>query len=90
MVHFNVDFQHFNSFADITLSLATALSQLQIPVSLEPCKLSEDALKVLSDKAVKSLNFLDGSTAFKSYFQIKVVSLLADSSEYPTTRGVKL
>jgi glycosyltransferase involved in cell wall biosynthesis len=36
MVHFNVSFQHFNSFADITLSLAKTLDQMGIPISVEP------------------------------------------------------
>ena len=36
MVHFNVGFQNFNSFTDITLSLAKALDQIGIPISVEP------------------------------------------------------
>ncbi|MEG4422181.1 glycosyltransferase family 4 protein [Microcoleus sp. LAD1_D5] len=36
MVHFNVAFQHFNSFTDITLSLAKTLDQMGIPISVEP------------------------------------------------------
>ncbi|MEG4274530.1 MULTISPECIES: hypothetical protein [unclassified Microcoleus] len=36
MVHFNVAFQHFNSFTDITLSLAKTLHQMGIPISVEP------------------------------------------------------
>ncbi|MGB3263999.1 MAG: glycosyltransferase family 4 protein [Microcoleus sp.] len=36
MVHFNVGFQDFNSFADITLSLATTLDKMGIPISVEP------------------------------------------------------
>jgi glycosyltransferase involved in cell wall biosynthesis len=35
MVHFNIGFQHFNSFADITLSLAKALDKMGIPISVE-------------------------------------------------------
>jgi glycosyltransferase involved in cell wall biosynthesis len=83
MVHFNVDFQHFNSFADITLSLATALSQLQIPVSLEPSELSEDALKVLSSKAVKSLKFWMHQSP-SELFQIKW------SHYWPTVQNIQL
>ncbi len=83
MVHFNVDFQHFNSFADITLSLATALSHLQIPTSLEPCKLSEDALKILTDKEVESLQFW--MSQFPSeLFQIKW------SHYWPTVQSIQL
>ena len=55
MVHFNVSFQSFNSFADITLSLATALSELQVPVSIEPSSLSPDLLKILDPQTVKQL-----------------------------------
>ena len=36
MVHFNVGFQNFNSFADITLSLATTLDKMGISISVEP------------------------------------------------------
>jgi glycosyltransferase involved in cell wall biosynthesis len=40
MVHFNVGFQHFNSFADITLSLATTLDKMGIPISVEPSEIA--------------------------------------------------
>ncbi|MEG4577532.1 glycosyltransferase family 4 protein [Microcoleus sp. N3A4] len=40
MVHFNVGFQHFNSFADITLSLAKTLDRMGIPISVEPSQIA--------------------------------------------------
>ncbi len=40
MVHFNVGFQHFNSFADITLSLAKTLDKMGIPISVEPSQIA--------------------------------------------------
>ncbi|MEG4865682.1 MULTISPECIES: glycosyltransferase family 4 protein [unclassified Microcoleus] len=36
MVHFNVGFENFNSFADITLSLAKTLDKMEIPISVAP------------------------------------------------------
>lgn len=40
MVHFNVAFQHFNSFTDITLSLAKTLDQMGVPISVEPSQIA--------------------------------------------------
>lgn len=40
MVHFNVGFQNFNSFADITLSLAKTLDKMGIPISVEPSEIA--------------------------------------------------
>ncbi len=57
MVHFNVSFQSFNSFADITLSLAASLAQLQVPVSLENSGISEDALKILEPENIQDIQF---------------------------------
>ncbi|MGB3401349.1 MAG: glycosyltransferase family 4 protein [Microcoleaceae cyanobacterium] len=83
MVHFKVDFQNFNSFADITLSLVTALSQLKIPVSLEPSELSEDILKVISSEETKQLQFwMDQSPS--ELFQIKW------SHYWPTVKNIQL
>lgn len=83
MVHFKVDFQNFNSFADITLSLATALSQLNIPVSLEPSKLSEDILKVISSEESQQLQcWMNQSPS--ELFQIKW------SHYWPTVKNIQL
>ncbi|WP_293343281.1 glycosyltransferase [Microcoleus sp. CAWBG58] len=40
MVHFNVGFQNFNYFADITLSLAKTLDKMGIPISVEPSEIA--------------------------------------------------
>lgn len=39
MVHFNVNFARFNSFADITMVLSKTLAQMGIPVSVEPSEI---------------------------------------------------
>jgi glycosyltransferase involved in cell wall biosynthesis len=83
MVHFKVDFQNFNSFADITISLATALSQLNIPVSLEPSKLSEDILKVINSEEIKQLQFWMSQHP-SELFQIKW------SHYWPTVKNIQL
>jgi len=46
MVHFNVGFQHFNSFADITLSLAKTLDQMGIPISVEPSTIASHITRI--------------------------------------------
>ncbi|MGL5058946.1 MAG: glycosyltransferase family 4 protein [Microcoleus sp.] len=46
MVHFNIGFQHFNSFADITLSLAKTLDKMGIPVSVEPSEIAPHVARI--------------------------------------------
>ena len=46
MVHFNVSFEYFNSFADITLSLAKTLDKMGIPVSVEPAKIAPHITRI--------------------------------------------
>ncbi|MGB3534909.1 MAG: glycosyltransferase family 4 protein [Microcoleaceae cyanobacterium] len=83
MVHFKVDFQNFNSFADITLSLATALSQFNIPVSLEPCQPSEDLLNLLTPEEIQQIK--GWMNQFHSeLFQVKW------SHYWPTVRNIQL
>ena len=50
MVHFNVNFQYFNSFADITLSFVKTLFEMGVPVSIEPSELSPMALQVMAEE----------------------------------------
>ena len=50
MVHFNVGFQHFNSFADITLSLATTLDKMGIPISVEPSTIASHVTRNSTDE----------------------------------------
>lgn len=70
MVHFNVGFQHFNSFADITLSLAKTLDQIGIPISVEP---SEIASHVTRNSTAEENDLLAKwmNTAPSDLFQIK-------------------
>ncbi|MDY7019919.1 MAG: glycosyltransferase family 4 protein [Cyanobacteriota bacterium] len=83
MVHFKVNFQYFNSFADITLSLAKILSELSIPVSVEPSELSPDALKVISEDETEMLkSWMQNSPS--ELFQLKW------SHYWPTTRDIQL
>ncbi|WP_040483599.1 glycosyltransferase [Lyngbya aestuarii] len=83
MVHFNVNFQYFNSFADITLSLAKTFSQLGVDVSIEPSELSPDALKVISDQEKEMLEYwMEQSPS--QLFQFKW------SHYWPTTRDLQL
>lgn len=49
MVHFNVNFAAFNSFADITLELAKALEQMEIPVSLQQTSIHPAAWEIFTD-----------------------------------------
>jgi hypothetical protein len=51
MVHFNVGFQHFNSFADITLSLAKTLDKMGIPISVEPSKIASHLTGISTESA---------------------------------------
>lgn len=70
MVHFNVAFQNFNSFADITLSLAQTLDKMGIPISVEPSTiafhLSGNLTAEENDLLVKWMN-----TRPSDLFQIK-------------------
>ena len=45
MVHFKVGFQYFNSFTDITLSLAKTLDQIGIPISVEPSTIASHLIR---------------------------------------------
>ncbi|UNU23399.1 glycosyltransferase family 4 protein [Microcoleus vaginatus] len=70
MVHFNVGFQHFNSFADITLSLAQTLDKMGIPISVEPSTIASQ----ISDNSTTEENHLLEkwmNTAPSDLFQIK-------------------
>ncbi|MGE5660418.1 MAG: glycosyltransferase family 4 protein [Actinomycetota bacterium] len=49
MVHFNVNFASFNSFADITLELGKTLEAMGIPVSLEPSSIQPIAWQIFTD-----------------------------------------
>ncbi|HLO51647.1 MAG TPA: glycosyltransferase family 4 protein [Kamptonema sp.] len=49
MVHFNVNFKNFNSFVDITLSMAKTLTKLGIPVSVEQSEIAEHALRIFTE-----------------------------------------
>ncbi|MEG4321233.1 MULTISPECIES: glycosyltransferase family 4 protein [unclassified Microcoleus] len=70
MVHFNVGFQHFNSFADITLSLAKTLDKMGIPISVEP---STIASHVTRNSTAEENHLLAKwmNTAPSDLFQIK-------------------
>ena len=46
MVHFKIGFQHFNSFADITLSLAKTLDKMGIPISVEPSQIAPHVTRI--------------------------------------------
>ncbi|WP_235440945.1 glycosyltransferase family 4 protein [Limnoraphis robusta] len=83
MVHFNVNFKYFNSFADITLSLAKTLFELGVPVSIEPSEISGDALKVISDQEKKLLDYLMKQSP-SELFQIKW------SHYWETVRNIQL
>ncbi len=83
MVHFNVNFSYFNSFVDITLSLAKALSQLGVPVSIEPSELSSDALKAIKVSEKLLIEYWMQQKP-SELFQIKW------SHYWPTVREIKL
>ncbi|MEB3282669.1 MAG: glycosyltransferase family 4 protein [Lyngbya sp.] len=83
MVHFNVNFQYFNSFADITLSLAKTLSEQSVPVSIEPSELSRDALKVIGNQEKEMLEYWMKQSP-SELFQLKW------SHYWPTTRDLQL
>lgn len=50
MVHFNVGFEHFNSFADITLSLAKTLDKMGIPVSVQPSTIAPHITRICTEE----------------------------------------
>jgi len=50
MVHFNVGFQHFNSFADITLSLAKTLDKIGIPISVEQSEIAPHITRICTEE----------------------------------------
>ncbi|WP_413161787.1 glycosyltransferase family 4 protein [Capilliphycus salinus ALCB114379] len=83
MVHFKVDFEYFNSFADITLSLAKTLFQFGVPVSIEPSKLSRDAIKVIDSEEKEMLEYWMKQSP-SELFQLKW------SHYWQTTRDIKL
>ncbi len=70
MVHFNVNFQYFNSFADITLSLAQTLFKQGVPISIKPSQLSKEALKVVTPEEKDRLEYWMSQPPSK-LFQIK-------------------
>ena len=49
MVHFNVGFQNFNSFADITLSLAKTLDKMGVPISIEPSTIASHLTRISTE-----------------------------------------
>jgi hypothetical protein len=50
MVHFKIGFQHFNSFADITLSLAKTLDKMGIPISVEPSEIPSHVTRICTEE----------------------------------------
>ncbi|NJK67363.1 MAG: glycosyltransferase family 4 protein [Microcoleus sp. CSU_2_2] len=50
MVHFKIGFQHFNSFADITFSLAKTLDKMGIPISVEPSKIASHVTRICTEE----------------------------------------
>ena len=70
MVHFNVGFQHFNSFADITLSLAKTLDKTGIPISVEPSAIASHVTRICTEEENILLDQWMNSTP-SDLFQIK-------------------
>lgn len=70
MVHFNVSFKYFNSFADITLSLAKTLELKGIPISVESSPVSAQGYSVFTEEE-KNLIELWMSRPPSELFQIK-------------------
>jgi glycosyltransferase involved in cell wall biosynthesis len=70
MVHFKIGFQHFNSFADITLSLAKTLDKMGIPISVEPSQIAPHVTRI-STEAENNLLAKWMSNSPSDLFQIK-------------------
>ncbi len=70
MVHFNVGFEHINSFADITLSLAKALDKMGIPVSVQPSTIAPHIARICTEAENHLLAKWMSSTP-SDLFQIK-------------------